>query len=31
MHLGKWLRSVGLERFESAFLNNTIDETVLPT
>jgi hypothetical protein len=22
MHLGKWLRSVGLERFESAFLNN---------
>jgi hypothetical protein len=31
MHLGKWLRCVGVECFESALLDNAIDETVLPT
>jgi class 3 adenylate cyclase len=29
MDLGHWLRSLGLERYEAAFLENEIDETVL--
>jgi class 3 adenylate cyclase/predicted ATPase len=28
--LGHWLRNLGLERFEQAFQDNAIDETVLP-
>ena len=28
--LGRWLRSLGLERYEAAFRENEIDETVLP-
>jgi SAM domain (Sterile alpha motif) len=31
MDLGGWLRSLGLERYEAAFRENEIDETVLPT
>jgi class 3 adenylate cyclase len=31
MGLGDWLRSLGLERYEAAFRENEIDETVLPT
>jgi SAM domain (Sterile alpha motif)/Adenylate and Guanylate cyclase catalytic domain len=30
MDLGGWLRSLGLERYEGAFRENEIDETVLP-
>ena len=30
MDLGVWLRSLGLERYEGAFRENEIDETVLP-
>jgi SAM domain (Sterile alpha motif) len=30
MDLGAWLRSLGLERYERAFRENEIDETVLP-
>ena len=30
MDLGPWLRSLGLERYEGAFRENEIDETVLP-
>ena len=30
MDLGDWLRSLGLERYEAAFRENEIDETVLP-
>jgi hypothetical protein len=30
MNLGNWLRSQGLERFEAAFRDNAIDESVLP-
>jgi class 3 adenylate cyclase/predicted ATPase len=30
MDLGQWLRSLGLERYEAAFRENEIDETVLP-
>ena len=30
MDLGPWLRSLGLERYEGAFRDNAIDETVLP-
>jgi len=31
MHLGGWLRSLCLERYEAAFCENEIDETVLPS
>ena len=31
MDIGGWLRSLGLERYEAAFRENEIDETVLPT
>ena len=31
MDLGGWLRSLSLERYEAAFRENEIDETVLPT
>jgi hypothetical protein len=31
MDLGAWLRSLGLERYEGAFRENEIDETVLPS
>jgi class 3 adenylate cyclase len=31
MHVGSWLRGLGLERYEAAFRENEIDETVLPT
>jgi class 3 adenylate cyclase len=31
MDIGDWLRSLGLERYEAAFRENEIDETVLPT
>jgi class 3 adenylate cyclase len=31
MDLGGWLRSLGLERYEVAFRENEIDETVLPS
>ena len=31
MDLGVWLRSLGLERYEGAFRENEIDETVLPS
>jgi class 3 adenylate cyclase len=31
MDLGAWLRSLGLERYEAAFRENEIDETVLPS
>jgi class 3 adenylate cyclase/predicted ATPase len=30
MDIGVWLRSLGLERYEAAFRDNEIDETVLP-
>src|SRR5215471_5188822 len=30
MDIGDWLRSLGLERYEAAFRENEIDETVLP-
>jgi hypothetical protein len=30
MELGDWLRSLGLERYEAAFRENEIDDTVLP-
>src|SRR3974377_2493694 len=30
MDLGGWLRSLGLERYEAAFRENEIDETVVP-
>jgi hypothetical protein len=30
MDLGGWLRSLGLERYEAAFRENEIDNTVLP-
>ena len=29
MDVGDWLRSLGLERYEAAFRENEIDETVL--
>jgi class 3 adenylate cyclase len=31
MDLGQWLRSLGLERYEAAFRENAIDDTVLPS
>ena len=31
MDIGGWLRSLGLERYEAAFRQNEIDDTVLPT
>ena len=31
MDLGSWLRSLGLERYEAAFRDNEIDDTVLPS
>jgi class 3 adenylate cyclase/predicted ATPase len=31
MDLGGWLRSLGLEKYETAFRENEIDETVLPS
>ena len=31
MDLGAWLRSLSLERYETAFRENEIDETVLPS
>jgi class 3 adenylate cyclase len=31
MDIGGWLRSLGLERYEAAFRENEIDETVLPS
>src|ERR1700740_3718486 len=31
MDLRGWLRSLGLDRYEAAFRENEIDETVLPT
>ena len=31
MDIGDWLRSLGLERYEAAFRENEIDDTVLPT
>ena len=30
MDLGPWLRGLSLERYEAAFRENEIDETVLP-
>jgi hypothetical protein len=30
MEIGGWLRSLGLERYEAAFRENGVDETVLP-
>ena len=30
MDLGDWLRSLGLGKYEAAFRENEIDETVLP-
>jgi hypothetical protein len=30
MDLGGWLRSLGLGKYEAAFRDNDIDETVLP-
>jgi class 3 adenylate cyclase/predicted ATPase len=30
MDIGGWLRSLGLERYEAAFRENEIDETILP-
>jgi hypothetical protein len=30
MDLGGWLRSLGLERYETTFRENEIDDTVLP-
>jgi hypothetical protein len=31
MDIGDWLRSLGLEKYEAAFRENEIDDTVLPT
>jgi len=31
MHVGSWLRELGLGQYEAAFGDNEIDETVLPT
>ena len=31
MDIGSWLRSLGLERYEAAFRENEIDDTVLPS
>ena len=31
MDLGSWLRTLGLERYEAAFRDNEIDDTVLPS
>ena len=31
MDVGAWLRSLGLERYEAAFRDNEIDDTVLPS
>src|SRR5262249_24584169 len=31
MDIGGWLRSLGLQRYEAAFRENEIDETVLPS
>jgi hypothetical protein len=31
MDLGDWLHSLGLERYEAAFRENEIDDSVLPT
>jgi class 3 adenylate cyclase len=31
MDIGRWLRSLGLERYEAAFRDNEIDDSVLPT
>jgi hypothetical protein len=31
MDLGGWLRNLGLERYEAAFRENEIDDTVLPS
>ena len=31
MDLGGWLRSLGLEKYEAAFRENEIDDTVLPS
>jgi SAM domain (Sterile alpha motif) len=31
MNLGGWLRSLGLERYEAAFREHELDETVLPS
>src|SRR4029450_1237092 len=31
MDVGSWLRGLGLEKYEAAFRENEIDETVLPT
>ena len=31
MDLGGWLRGLGLEKYETAFRENEIDETVLPS
>ena len=31
MDVGGWLRSLGLEKYEAAFRENEIDETVLPS
>src|SRR5215472_1972672 len=31
MDVGDWLRGLGLERYEAAFRDNQVDETVLPT
>ena len=31
MNLGGWLRGLGLERYETAFRENEIDETILPS
>jgi hypothetical protein len=30
MHLGGWLRSLGLKQYEAAFRENAIDDAVLP-
>ena len=30
MDIGGWLRNLGLEKYEAAFRENEIDETVLP-
>jgi SAM domain (Sterile alpha motif) len=31
MDVGSWLRGLGLEKYEAAFRENEIDETVLPS
>jgi hypothetical protein len=30
MHIGGWLRKLGLEQYEAAFRENMVDDTVLP-